>query len=110
MMANRTLAIRPAPQPRSTHRFRCAWIAAALVAAMAPVGAAVAQDARWQARSLEAEGRREKETCRKARAEAAEAARAHLGLNIKDCICRQAGAIGDVIYRCRLDFEVLVRE
>ena len=84
-------------------------LALALIAHAA--GTAIAQEAVWQSRRLDAHGPTETEACQQARIAASDEARAHLGLNIKDCACRQTnGAPEDEAFVCRLDFEVLVRK
>lgn len=84
--------------------------ALALALIFQAAGTAIAQEAVWESRRIDAQGPTEPEACRRARAAAADEARAHLGLNIKGCACRQTtGDADDRFYACRLDFEVLVR-
>ncbi|PQA88292.1 hypothetical protein [Hyphococcus luteus] len=83
----------------------------ALTLIVQAAGTAIAQEAVWEPRRLDAQGPTEAEACRQARIAASDEARAHLGLNIKDCACRlTTGAPEDEGFTCRLDFEVLVRK
>ena len=78
------------------------------LSAPAPAGA---QDARWVTRTLTVSGRDQASACARARARAADDARAHQGLNIQQCRCRpveNAAGRPEGGVNCRLTYEVLV--
>lgn len=83
-----------------------------LLCVAATTGAS-AQDARWIARTVDAQGRSEAGGCVAARARATAEARKYLGLNIRECACESIASKGDgppAVYRCRVTYEVLVRK
>lgn len=83
-------------------------------ASLLPIGGiASAQDARWVARTVDAQGRSEAGGCAAARARATTEARKYLGLNIRECACEPVASKGNgplAVYHCRVTYEVLVRK
>lgn len=73
---------------------------------------ALAQDARWAMRTVDATGRTEADGCAAARTQVRAEARKYQGLNIRGCTCAPVASKGDgpsAGYRCRVTYEVLVR-